>query len=218
MVLHTICQPSSPARLISNSRDSTRAESTKTSLGSQMLQKHVEQPKWAPWSLCESRVLKFQSHSEHDFSTGIEFRDSKSLDSDLLQLSHGSQIASSRFVYILEGLSEGFVDILQQHFRIHMALFKDHERLVPHGDRPTGEAGGIPFLPSAVTGREYTTLKYHEPVVLSCRPDSFRNLCNISGRHIAATRLLGSFSNVATLRRKCTFWSRPTESGGWICP
>lgn len=213
----TAIQQFNSAKIPSNSQDSIKIAPTEMSLGSQMLEQHaVDQPKWIPWTLSESRVVAFQSLSDNALSPVIEFKDAESLDLHL-RLSCNSQNVSSRFIYIMEGLSAGIAGIFQQHLRLHMALFKDHERLVPHGDRPTGEAGGIPFLPSAVPGRDYVTLKYHQPVVLSCRPDGFRNLCNISGRHIAMTRLLGKFSNVATLRRKCTFWSRRTESGGWIC-
>ncbi|KAF2807337.1 uncharacterized protein BDZ99DRAFT_348623, partial [Mytilinidion resinicola] len=60
-------------------------------------------------------------------------------------------------------------------------------------------------------------LKYHEPLVLSKPPTSFRNLCDVSGRHIAVTRIKGKFSEVGIARRKCTFWSKKTKGGGWDC-
>ncbi|KAK7996320.1 hypothetical protein PG991_015787 [Apiospora marii] len=123
----------------------------------------------------------------------------------------------SRSVYLLEGLSQEFVSVLGDHFQIHPSLFMDHERLVPAGGRLTGENGGIPFLPSAICGRDHVSFKYHEPLVLPTRPAGFRNLCDISGRHIAVTRLVGQLSDVGISRRKCTFWSKETEPEGWSC-
>ena len=81
----------------------------------------------------------------------------------------------------------------------------------------TGEGGGIPFLPSAIHGRDHVSLKYHEPMLLSTLPTNFRNICDVSGRHIAVTRITGRLSEVAVARRKCTVWSRKTEAGGWDC-
>jgi hypothetical protein len=72
-------------------------------------------------------------------------------------------------------------------------------------------------LPSAIYGRDHVSLKYHEPLLLSTLPTGFRNICDVSGRHIMVTRIMGKFSEVAIARRKCTFWSRKTEAGGWDC-
>lgn len=123
---------------------------------------------------------------------------------------------SGRSVYILEGLSSGFVDVLSRHFHLSTVFFQNHERLVPLGNRATGEAGGLPFLPSAILGRNHVCLKYHEPMK-STRPTGFRNLCEVSGRHIAATRIMGVMSDIIVARRKCTFWSTTYNSGGWAC-
>jgi hypothetical protein len=72
-------------------------------------------------------------------------------------------------------------------------------------------------LPSAVCGRDHVSLKYNEPLLFSPPPTGFRNLCDVSGRHIMVTRIMGEFSGVGIARRKCTFWSRKTEAGGWDC-
>jgi hypothetical protein len=94
-------------------------------------------------------------------------------------------------------------------------VFMDHDRLVGFGQQLTGERGGLPCLASTVFGRDHVSLKYHEPMTLSTRPSQFRNLCQTSGRHIAITRIMGNLSEVATSRRKCTFWCKSTVSGGW---
>lgn len=181
------------------------------------LQENGQKPNWAPWTSSSSRLWALQLQANNTFDPPVELTEADALGNYLQRSLYSEREPPRRSVLILEGLPTSLVDVLQTYLQPHPAVFTDHERLAPHGDRKTGEAGGIPFLPSAVHGREYVTMKYHEPVVLSCRPNGFRNRCSISGRHIATTRLMGKFSSVAVLRRKCTFWSRSTESGGWIC-
>ena len=48
-------------------------------------------------------------------------------------------------------------------------------------------------------------------------PTGFRNLCDVSGRHVAVTKVIGKFSEVGIARRKCTLWSRENDHGGWDC-
>lgn len=171
---------------------------------------------WKPWCRAKVRVLALQFGPDGSVSLPTEYTDASTLAASLVQdaalASH-----SSRSVYLLEGLSRDFVHVLGDHFQLHPSLFVDHERLTPLGDRQTGENGGLPFLPSATCGRDHVSLKYHEPLVLSQRPTSFRCLCDTSGRHVAVTRLMGEMSKVGVSRRKCTFWSRTTDAGGWKC-
>ncbi|KAI0099408.1 hypothetical protein F4814DRAFT_433148 [Daldinia grandis] len=171
---------------------------------------------WKPWCRAKVRVLALQFGPDGSVSLPTEYTDASTLAASLTQdaalASH-----SSRSVYLLEGLSRDFVCVLGDHFQLHPSLFVDHERLTPLGDRQTGENGGLPFLPSAICGRDHVSLKYHEPLVLSQRPTGFRCLCDTSGRHIAMTRLMGEMSKVGVSRRKCTFWSRTTDFGGWKC-
>ncbi|KAF7184052.1 hypothetical protein CNMCM7691_004611 [Aspergillus felis] len=80
------------------------------------------------------------------------------------------------------------------------------------------EAGGIPFLGSTIRSREHVSLKYHEPLVFSPPPTSFRNFCDHTGRHIGITRVMGKLSPVGVARRKCSFWCRGNDSdAGWDC-
>ena len=171
---------------------------------------------WAPWHRARPRVVAIHLGPNGCFSPATEY-----LDSDVLQ-AYLNQQAKSRgtaqcSVYILEALSREFTTILGSYFQLHPALFLDHERLVAFHNRATGEGGGIPFLPSAIQGRDYVSIKYHAPLLFSVLPTGFRNLCDVSGRHVAVTRILGPFSEVGVARRKCTFWSRKTEAGGWDC-
>jgi hypothetical protein len=143
--------------------------------------------------------------------------DPSSLQAHLHQTVCSSNARPRRSVYILEGLCHDFIEVLGDHFKLHPAVFVAHDRLVELENRATGEGGGLPFLPSVIYDRDHISLKYHEPLILLTQPTDFRNLCNTSGRHIAATRLMGKFSKVVAARRKCTFWSWKTESGGWDC-
>ncbi|KAI3322375.1 hypothetical protein HD806DRAFT_536212 [Xylariaceae sp. AK1471] len=171
---------------------------------------------WLPWHRATPRVIALHADSRGPFGLAMEYRNSDVLQAHFNQRLH-SETIPQRSVYILEALSREFIAVLGSHFHLHPALFVDHERLVAFHNRPTGESGVLPFLPSAIWGRDYVTLKYHEPLLLSTLPTNFRNLCNESGRHIAVTRINGKFSEVGVVRRKCTFWPRETESGGWDC-
>ncbi|KIW21367.1 hypothetical protein PV08_01947 [Exophiala spinifera] len=163
------------------------------------------------------RVVAIHVDPDGTLGPANEYQDSTALQTLLCQRTHTQtqSAAALRTIYILEALSPDFVAVLGSHFQLHPTLFADHDRLVALENRATGELGGIPFLPSAIHGRDFVSLKYHEPLRLSSPPPGFRNVCDVSGRHIAVTRIAGSFSDVVIARRKCTFWTRKTEGGGW---
>lgn len=171
---------------------------------------------WLPWHLARPRVVALHLGPDGSFVPVAEYSDSNELQAFLRQRT-GSTGTPQCSVYILESLSREFITVLGEHFQLHPAVFVDHERLVAFSDRVTGEGGGIPFLPSSIHGRDHISLKYHEPLLLSTLPTDFRNLCDTSGRHIAATRIMGKFSKVGVARRKCTFWSSKNKAGGWDC-
>ena len=172
--------------------------------------------KWVPWHRAKPRVVAIHLDSNDSCSPATEYQDPDVLQAYLYQRT-GSNATAQRSVYVLEALSYEFAAVFKSYFKLHPALFLDHERLVAFHNRDTGEGGGIPFLPSAIQGRDYVSIKYHAPLLLSTLPTDFRNLCDVSGRHIAVTRIMGRFSEVGVARRKCTFWSRKTEAGGWDC-
>jgi hypothetical protein len=177
----------------------------------------LPKPAWTPWQRAVPRVAVLQLDSDaRRFLPMIEFDDPNKFETHLRQQA-SVEDTPKRAIYILEALSQDHAAILSSHFNLHSSLFQDHERLVAFQDRATGEGGGIPYLPSTIPCREYISLKYHEPLTLSAPPTSFRNLCDVSGRHIAATRIMGRFSNTAIARRKCSFWSRKTDAGEWDC-
>jgi hypothetical protein len=168
---------------------------------------------WKPWVSWKPRLLAFQLEGKSD---PVEFKDVASLAIHLGRVKQAKN-PRSRSVYLLEGLSNDLIGVLSEHFQLHPSMFADHERLLPFEGRITGEGGGLPFLPSAVFDRGHVTFKYHEAMVLSKKPSGFSGLCATSGRHFAVTRLMGELSDVVVVRRKCTYWSMKTESGGWIC-
>ena len=171
---------------------------------------------WHPWHRARPKVVALHLEPNGSFGSATEYSDPTILQ-DHFDKHKDIGATPRRSVYILEALRRNLATVFQAHFQLQPAVFEDHDRLIALDNRATGEGGGIPFLPSAIRSRDYISFKYHEPIVLSPLPTGFRNLCDVSGRHIAVTRFMGEFSEVAVARRKCTFWSRKTEGGGWDC-
>ena len=171
---------------------------------------------WLPWARARPRVVTIYLDKDGSLSPAAEYHDASVLHARL-QEHQRSNAPSRRSIYILEALSREFITLFESHFQLQPTLFKDHERLVALYNRATGEAVGVPLLPSANNGRNYVSLKYHEPLLMNPLPTGFQNLCDISGRHIAVTKIIGKFSEVGIARRKCTLWSRENDHGGWDC-
>jgi hypothetical protein len=171
---------------------------------------------WLPWSQARPHLTIV-----HLDACGVPGQAEECVDPNILReylrRLQQSEPTPRRSIYILEALSKDFVTVLQDHFQTRPIVFQDHEKHVALYQRTTGEAVGVPLLPSANYGRDYVSLKYHEPLVFSPEPTGYRNICDTSGRHISVTRVMGKFSEVGVARRKCTLWSRETESGGWDC-
>ncbi|KAI0454992.1 hypothetical protein F5B21DRAFT_473389 [Xylaria acuta] len=146
---------------------------------------------WLPWFRAQSRAISFCITQGNHLGPVTEHRDSRDLQEYLRGLGE-----SMRTIHILEGLAPDFTAVIGLHFCLHCPVFTDHDRLVAFPNRATGEGGGLPFFPSSIQGRHHISLKYHEAVTISPRPTRFRNLCEASGRHIMATRMSGSFSEV----------------------
>ncbi|KAF2156612.1 hypothetical protein K461DRAFT_298658 [Myriangium duriaei CBS 260.36] len=167
---------------------------------------------WSGWSSFESKVITFAINADNKFMAPTEYRSPTAFQAFLR-----SGNKPSRSIHILEGLAPSFISTICDHFRIHPSVFADHHRLVAFSERVTGESGGIPFLPSSIEGRRHVSLKYHEALTVYPRPTGFRNLCQTTGRHLMATRISETLSEVMIARRKCTVWSRKLGYDGWDC-
>lgn len=177
-----------------------------------VVQEKQEASSWSPWTRSVSRVVTFGINEDNQFGAPTEYRSSGDFQAYLR-----TRDKPSRTIYILEGLAPDFTAVTSDHFRLHPSVFTDHHRLVAFSGRATGESGGLPFLPSSIQGRHHISLKYHEALTICSRPTCFRNICQVSGRHIMATRMSGTFSEVVIARRKCTVWFKKTGGGGWDC-
>lgn len=149
---------------------------------------------WLPWARARSRVVTIHLDTDGSLSPATEYHDASVLHTHL-QEHKDSHTPSRRSIYILEALSPQFITLFQSHFQLHPAFFKDHERHVALYNRATGEAVGVPLLPSANYGRDYVSLKYHEPLLMNPLPTGFQNLCDVSGRH---AQILTNVSNAKT--------------------
>lgn len=152
---------------------------------------------WVPWHGYQPRVIALHSNRTGSFDEPCSFTNAAELAQSFskARAPKGAPLCS---VYLLEGMSPDFVSVLGNHFQIHPSLFMDHERLcscdpfsTPSNGWITRECGGIPFLPSAISGRGHISLKYHQPLIFDRPFTGFRNFCGTSGRHIAVTRLRG---------------------------
>ena len=173
-----------------------------------------QEPAWRPWIRASPRVVVLHADTIDRFGEPVEYRNSTALQNHFDTRSSEKPQCS---IYILESLCPSFAAVLTSHFQLHPAVFEDYKRLVPFNGRTTGDSPGGPFLPSIAHSRDYVTMNYHEPLLLSPAPINFRNLCDASGRHIAVSRLRGQYSDAVVARRKCTFKSRDTPDGGWDC-
>jgi hypothetical protein len=171
---------------------------------------------WLPWCQASPRLTVIHLDAKGSLGQAEVHRDPNAL-REYLRRPQRLDGTPRRSIYILESLSKDFVTVLQYHFQLRSIVFQDHEKHVALYNRTTGEAVGVPLLPSANYGRDYVSLKYHEPLVFSPAPTGYRNICDVSGRHISVTRVMSNFSEVGVARRKCTIWSRETKDSGWDC-
>jgi hypothetical protein len=70
-------------------------------------------------------------------------------------------------------------------------------------------------LPSQLDRQDNFQIKYYEMLHLDREPESSFMHCYRTARHIGITRLNGKYQQAVIARRKCSFWSRANEQGGW---
>ncbi|KAK8050916.1 hypothetical protein PG993_002301 [Apiospora rasikravindrae] len=169
-----------------------------------------------PWSDALGKVVMLESQvNGTGFEQPVTYGTPQALNDHLAARSPDSL----NRVYILESQNPHWVASLGQYFKMHPSFFLDHERVdvVSKGLTNESDADAMP-LPSSALGQEHFRIKYFELLPL---PESLRHTfvlkCALSGRHIAVTRLMGSYLDIGIVRRKCSIWRRrrPDSAGAW---
>jgi hypothetical protein len=171
-----------------------------------------------PWSTTPGRVVTLEAYQRPESS--LAFKQTGAYDTpQSLKIHLETRPADDvQRVYILEGQNPNYVAVLGEYFRMHPSFFTEHER-VDVIARGIGREGDAVVLPTMAVAREHFTLKYFELFRLpDCLRNTFWLYCAVTGRHIGATRFLGSFSEIGIVRRKCSVWRRQRQSNiGWDC-
>ena len=127
------------------------------------------------------------------------------------QLHHRAK--GTRNIWLVEGLNCDMVAVLGEHFQMDPSFFLDYERSSQWRLRPH-EANLVPPLPSARNPRRLFCLPYSEVRELGAAFRGFVS-CAETGRYVHQNSWHDSFIGTCTVDRRCCFWSRKTEEGGW---
>lgn len=117
-----------------------------------------------------------------------------------------------RRIYILEGLNADYISILGGFFYIDPLFFVDQEQ-ISIWDKSHFGARMTECLSSS--SRSSFCLPYFEMLYFKEVIEHYQMHCKNTGRHIGITRMNGKFENEVIARRKCSFWSRENDDGGW---
>ena len=148
------------------------------------------------WPCADSKLVVLELEPSGSFSSPME----KSPLSLKQYLGSTSADPDGCAVYILEGQSPAYIEVLGSHFEMHPSLFSEMERTVVFSDLPYQESDNI-VLPSMTAAREHYTLQYFELFILTPdMHDTFVLNCHKTGRHIGVTRTWRGFSRVGTLQ------------------
>jgi hypothetical protein len=163
-----------------------------------------------PWPAPRTRVALFEAPVEEPFGSPLFIHSAVSLQK-ILDGSPEDGACNKRRLIVVEGLSPEYIDVLGPYFDTHPSFFADHERWC-------GEAVDAIPLPTAILTQEHVRLEYVELIHLDERLlGKFRIFCAKTARAVSATRILGEFSDVGSLERKCSVWRRERLSAGWDC-
>ena len=117
-------------------------------------------------------------------------------------------------LYIMEGLAKDYVGILGSHLNPPPAVFafqdRNHIWALARGAHPDTAA-----LPSLLDREAGFRIKYFEVLRSTTGLATFRERCARTGRHVGSILLEGQQADAFTVRRKCAFWSRQHDDGGW---
>jgi hypothetical protein len=119
-----------------------------------------------------------------------------------------------RRIYILESLNSEYVAVFGAFFFMDPSFFIDQERTQIWERRHFGTRMTEP-LPSIADAQSSFYLPYFEMMHFKERNTDFETSCRTTGRHVGITRLNGNYEQEVVVRRKCSFWSRTNQNGGW---
>lgn len=172
-----------------------------------------------PWPNINAKLVILEADTNGTFGAPVD-HDAASLKTYLEERAKSPQHGHLRRVLILEGLHPDYISILGAHFKIHPAVFLQHERVIVDSPKTTQDSDslGLPSTAAMATAQS-CTMKYFELFALPERTRGiFKLSCTVTGRHIGVTRARGEFLDVGILRRKCSVWRSSRPNGpGWDC-
>jgi hypothetical protein len=122
-------------------------------------------------------------------------------------------------IYIMEGLAPDCIAALGDHFLMEPTFFMGQERTTRWGLSFEGSRN-TPELPSLVDSTKPFTIKYYEPRDFG-EIKTFSMWCARTNRNISLTRNTRpdlynlKYEPVGIVHRKCSFWCRKLDKGGW---
>ena len=176
--------------------------------------KHLENLSRRTEHQTSCRVAMVEFPSTHNSETSLRrFEDFPSLCSHLHE-SNAAKVSSCRRVYVMENLSDNYVELLGSHFAIDPFVFACQiQRSNWEGET---RYGNTPKLLSCRDPSKTFSIWYNEVRVFDHPKDGLRDC--ISGRGISFAKLGHGYwhlNKVGVIRRVASFWSRGTENGGW---
>ncbi|KAF2802596.1 uncharacterized protein BDZ99DRAFT_428324 [Mytilinidion resinicola] len=160
-------------------------------------------------------VMLEQDHSSLNFASK-EFKSCSDLQSYFMNDSASPQGPHPRRrIYIMEGLAQDYISVLGSQFFMNPSFFMRQERTCIWSNAFTPVSDSLP-QPSLLEPHKSFMIDYCE---LRQFPQIIPNtamFCKRTGRHVGMTPSRHEEkSTTGMLRRKCSFWSRETQSGGW---
>ena len=134
-------------------------------------------------------------------------------------LRHSSRSIGSQncHIYIMEGLSPGFIAALGNHFLIEPTFFMGQERTTRWGLSFEGSKN-TPELPSLMDSATFFAMKYYEPRNFG-EIKTFSMWRARTSRNISVTRNTRpdlynlKYEPIGIVHRKCSFWWRKFDKG-----
>ncbi|OCK85477.1 hypothetical protein K432DRAFT_421743 [Lepidopterella palustris CBS 459.81] len=120
-----------------------------------------------------------------------------------------------RRIYLMEGLAQDYVSVLGKQFYMDPSFFMRQERTCVWSNDFTPISDALP-QPSLLQPNKNFLIQYCELRQFDNELSNAPLYCHRTGRHIGMTPArMEEKTTTGILRRKCSFWSRRTNGGGW---